>query len=369
MPLCPTRCLPFLLVLTACATPSLTTSRTIPPAWLSVPETARIRTLSVDAEGKVTTSAQPAAKVTADGPVRLADDTVGPKLVNGDKILAGPFLAIDSFDYLQGRDEVAFSAKRDDDYDIGLVGAQGSEIIWVPADPADEVQVAWAPRGSKISYVIRASGGDVVRTLHAPTSFEFGIPFPNATVQALAWDPPAERYAVVYSTPDASDRVEVLKYNGEERRMAVPPASTLDVEIEPFAAGAILLRPREIRYDEKVPLVFWIADDFAWSDARAALLRNARVALVLVRRVPDEALWLAARNTPWIDAGRAFVVAPNAAPQRGVTVITTDQALEAGRYRDQGGVVSVVPADIQSFAAGFIADQLKRTTATNGSSR
>lgn len=361
--------IPFLMLGTGC----VSTSRTIPPAWLSVPEAPRIRSVALAADGKVTTSADAPGPASSDGPIRVVRDEAGARIANGVKLLTDLFLDIESLDFSEARGEVAFSAKRDDDFDIGLVSSDGSPISWVPADPADEIAVQWAPRGSKISYVIRAGGGDVVRTLHVPTSFQFGVPFDYATVHALAWDPPAERYAAAYSTLTASDAVDVLEYSGEKRRTAVPPVERLDVQLEPLG-DAMLLRPRDLRYGEKIPLVVWQAAGYGWNDARAALMRNARVAIAVTRRLPDEAFWNAAAAIPWLDARRAFIVSGAAAASaaesaRNAILITGDQALTGGRYRRSGNVLSVPPAVVQSFAAGFIADSLERTTPANGSSR
>lgn len=358
----PARLFPFLLLFSGC----VSTSGIVPQAWLSVPQAPRIGSLSLADDGTVTTSAAAQPAPTAIGTIRIADPYTGPKLANGEQILTETFRAIDSFDVSESRGEVVFSAKKTDNFDIGLVAVDGSPIVWVPADPADEVQVQWAPKGSKISYVIRAPGGDVVRTLHVPTSFQFGVDFPNATIHALAWSPDANRYAVAYSTPLASDQVEVLPYSGEQRRIAVPAAVTLEVELERLAPGVILLRPRDLRYDERLPLVVWRADDFRWSDARAALIRQARVALVIATRDFD---WELVRR-PWIDAERAFVVG-SAAPGGGESVVSIvpDEAVPDGRYRRSGNVVAVAPAVVQSFAPGFIADQLKRNPPANGSSR
>ena len=369
------RLLPLLVALGGCATASdpasQTAAATIPREWMSVPAATRIGAVSLDAERKVTVAAEPAPARLTDGPIRIQSDPIRPRLMNGEKPITDQFAAIDSFDFSESRQEVIFSARREDNFDIGLAAADGSKVNWVPNDPADEVQVEWAPRGSKVSYVIRAKGGDVVRTLHIPTAMQFAVPFPMATIHALAWDPQAEQYAVAYSTPDASDRVEVLKYEGTERRTVIPPAATLDADIEPFAADAILLRPRDLRYDEKVPLAVWIGE-LAWSDARAALAKSARVAMIVTRRPPGEAFWKAVAELPWIDARRLFVVAPQpvtVAPAIAPVIITADPAVAGGQYRRDGNVVSVPPAVIQSFSAGFIADQLKRTTPTNGSSR
>jgi len=179
--------LPFLIVLSGC----VTGSPRIPKSWLSVPEAARIRSVALAADGKVTTGAEAPPKKPATFPH------------------ADTLAAIESFDTSESRQEVAFAAKKTagSSFDIGLVAVEGSDISWVPSDPADEVAVQWAPRGNKISYVVRAKAGDVVRTVHIPTSFQETVELPSSRVHALGWDPPADRYAVAYSSPDASDRV------------------------------------------------------------------------------------------------------------------------------------------------------------------
>lgn len=345
----------------------VTGSQPIPSAWLSVPVAARIGSVTLANDGTVTPSTLPQPARLSDGPIRVVVTGTGSTLMNGEKVLAEGLGPIDSLDLSEVRAEVAFSAKREKGFDIALIATEGGAVHWMPDDPSDELAVQWAPRGHKISFVIRATGGDLVRTLHIPTAYQFAIPFDGATIHALAWDPQAERYAVVYSTPDSSDRVEVLEYDGEGRRTAIAPERKLDVVVAPLAPGAIVLHPRDIRYDEKLPLVVWAADDFSWSDARAALLTRARVAVVVTTRPPDAELWRAIEGIAWMDAGRAFVVGASA-NRPGATVIAADPAL-TGRYERRGSLVAVPPAVVQSFAAGYIAAQLERDRPTNGSSR
>jgi hypothetical protein len=356
-------CLPFLAALTAC----VSTSRPIPNDWLSVPAATRIRSVNLGADGKVAPSSQPAQLTLPKKTIRLVTNAVGPMIANGEKALTEPFMAVDSFDLSDSRGEVVFSAKRDDDFDIGLVAVEGSEISWVPSDPADEVAVKWAPRGSKISYIVRTRFADVVRTLHVPTAFNFSVDFPFARISALGWDPQAERYAVAYSSPNASDAVDILKYSGEARTLAVPPAAKIDVDIQPFAGESILLQPVDIRYGEKLPLVIWRDENvLEWNDARAELMRTARVALVVTSMPPEEALLERANGTATIDTSRIFTV--NASVPTGVAV-NPDPYLAAGQFRRSGNVVTAPAAVVESFAARFIADQLKRDSPPNGSSR
>ncbi len=226
------------------------------------------------------------------------------RLVADGKVLTPRFAAIQSFDVSRERGEVVFSAKRADNFDIGLVSLQGSDIHWVPEDPADETDVRWAPRGNKVNYIIHTKAGDVVRTVHIPTAVQLSVDFPYATVRALAWNRPAERYWVVVSSADASERIESMQYDGRARRTDVPPEVRLDVAEEPVA-GSLLLRPSSMRYGEKLPLVVWVADPpFVWNDERGAMMRNRRVACAIMRHAPDDGFWAAVRAIPWIDRNR-----------------------------------------------------------------
>src|SRR5216684_4532871 len=218
----------WLLGLVGCSTALLP----LPSAWKTVPAAAVI--------GDYCAPFKCAAKAQAPA-VRI----VGNRIVNGDKTgdktLTPQFVAIDSFDVSLDRKEIVFSAKRKDNFDIGLVSLDGSDIHWVPEDPADEVGPIWAPRGNKVAYVVHGKTGDIVRTVHIPTATQLSVPFPYATVRAIAWDPPAERYFVVLSSPDASERVESVKYDGQAPRIEVPPEVTLNVATGPLG-GALLLR-------------------------------------------------------------------------------------------------------------------------------
>jgi len=236
--------------------------------------------------------------------VRIVDG----KLVNDGKELTPKFAAIESFDVSTDRGEVVFSAKRKDNFDIGLVALDGSDIHWVPEDPADEMQPVWAPRGNKVAYIVRGKAGDTVRTVHIPTATQLSVPFPYATVRALAWDVPAERYFMLLSSPDVSERVESVKYDGTAPRIEVAPEVRLDVATSPLG-GALVLRPATMRYGEKIPLVVWIANPpYQWDDDRGTLMRNKRVACAIMPRTPDDAFWAAVDATPWIDAQHVYVI-------------------------------------------------------------
>jgi hypothetical protein len=328
-----------LLLTAACATGL----RPIPDAWRSVPEASRITDLCTH----VTCAARPLVPEV---------HIINGRLYNRERDLTPPLLVVREFDVSVERREVVFSAKHGESFDVGLVSLDGSDIHWVPPERVDETDPQWAPRGNKVSYIVHTARGDVVRTVHIPTAAQLSVDFAGAQVDALAWDPPAERYAVIVESPEASQRVESTKYDGQERRTVVPPAVKLDVTAEPLA-GALVLRPQSMRYDEKLPLVVWLDDHpLRWSDERAALLRNARVAVAIVTKMPEAAFWNEVGKTKWIDATRTTIVGGSG---NGKSIIE-DKSVPAGFYRDEGGVVRV--GKVQSFAAGYIAQELN----TNG---
>src|SRR3954465_1779563 len=166
-----------LLFLAGCASASMP----VPAAWESVPSAA--------------SAGDYCAHLDCAANLRLASvRTWENQLFNGSKALTPKFAAIDSFDVSFARKEVVFSAKRKDNFDIGLVSMDGSDIHWVPEDPADEVDVQWARRGNKASYVLHTTGGSIVRTVHIPTATPLSVAFPNSQIDALSWEPAAERF-------------------------------------------------------------------------------------------------------------------------------------------------------------------------------
>ncbi|HEX6642604.1 MAG TPA: hypothetical protein VF215_15905, partial [Thermoanaerobaculia bacterium] len=139
---------------------------------------------------------------------------------------------------------------------------------------------------------------------------------------------------------------------------------------------ATLLHPHDIRYDEKLPLVVWQSSDNSWSDARAELLTKHRLAVIVTTRPLDADFWRAVSAIKFLDPKRTFVVGstadrrpPTADSMPDSVIIAADPTIATARYLRRGNLVTVAPAVVQSFAAGYIAEQLERNPPTNGSSR
>lgn len=227
--------------------------------------------------------------------------------------------SIDSFDLDPKGKEVAFSAQHDGSFDVAVVSSDGGEPRWVAPERADERLVRWAPRGNKISYVISTYGGSTVRTVHLPTSVQLSVALPLTEVTDLAWQPAAERFAAVVSTPAASPHVLTMKYGGEEQR-AITAATKLDAEMDQLGeSGDVVLIPAHPKYGRKYPVVVVFDGDsrFAWSDAAASVFRSFDV--ITVRTTENRAKDLAALRTqlaqlPFADQSRIVFVAIG--PQR-----------------------------------------------------
>jgi len=335
------------LLLAGCASASIT----VPPDWESVPKAAPA--------GDYCSHFECAANLRLAN-IRVADN----QLFNGSKALTPKFAAIDSYDVSFARKEVVFSAKRKDNFDIGLVSMDGSDIHWIPEDPLDETSVQWAPRGNKVSYILHTATGSIVRTVHIPTATPLSTDLPATQIDAVSWEPKAERFALVVESPDTSPHVVSMTYSGEKRQDILPPSDHLDVVVEPIG-GVLVMRPNAVRYNERLPLAVWFDDKpFAWSDARAALMRNARVAIAIAPKVGAE-FWSEINAVPWIDNTRTYAVNARQSTNAAI-VINGDASIPAHRFVRRGNTLSVPPAVVQSFAAAYIADDLKGTAPPNG---
>jgi hypothetical protein len=290
------------------------------------------------------------------------------RLFNGSKPLTPPFAAIDSFDVSLERKEIVFSAKRTNNFDVGLVSIDGSDIHWIPEDPADEVNAQWAPRGNKVSYILHTAGGSIVRTVHIPTGTPLSVDLQRTQVDALAWEPKAERFALVLESPDRSQHLVSMTYAGEQRQELLAASEWLSVSLEPIG-GVLVMRPNDMRYNEKLPLVIWIdPKPFAWSDARAALMRSSRVAIAITPKL-DDSFWIDIKTVGWIDSNRTYVVNGTGAEAAGGAIVIAAETgpwLQPHHYTRRGNTLRVRPAVVQSFAAAFIADDLKGTPPPNG---
>ena len=190
------------------------------------------------------------------------------------------FPAIDSYDVAPKEGEVVFSAKREKGFDVGIVAATGGEVNWVPSDPGDERHVTWAPRGSKVAYAIESADATYIRSVHVPTSFQLTFDLPLTVVHAIAWEPRAERIAMVIESPTSSASVDWAEYNGEKRATLVPPSRTLATSTDRIAwvgGSATVLPPSPVRYGERLPLVVSLSSGRAigWSDTPISIAMPA----------------------------------------------------------------------------------------------
>lgn len=286
------------------------------------------------------------------------------------RALTPVFSAIDSFDLSPDGKEVVFSARGEKGFDVGLVSFEGGNINWISPDPADERNVSWAPRGNKVTYWIDTAGGLLVRTVHIPTSFQLPIDLPLTAASAIAWEPKAERFAMIVSSPDASSRIDIMKYGGESRATLVPPSRRSEIEVlAPIGADGIAIAPKPLRYGERYPVALWLRGDgiFRWNDARATL-RDAGIGIIVTPRGAgelDDAFWRDVEEQGWIDREQVFVLAPT-----DIAMVATEGTLDdqkRGLTRTNDILVSEEGGStLESLAAQWVAVRVKGQSESNG---
>lgn len=308
----------------------------------------------------------------SEGFVAIQASATGESLIkvtpDGIRPLSDEFRKIDSFDISPDDRELVLSADTGQSLDVGLLSSDGGEVQWVYPDPLPERGVTWAPRGNKVSYVVETTAGALLRTVHVPTSFQLTVDFPLSAITATAWEPNAEKFAVVSSALTRGPRIELLRYNGEDRQTLWAAPGDLRAEFDQVG-NALLLQPAILRYEKRYPLVVWITEEspFQWNSARASLHRSGKVATAIARPGDAAALRKAVADRPWVDKSRVFVVYSEGGRDlndfAGSTIIAPSAEM-ADQYEIRGNnpVEVRVPrreaAVIEAFAADFIRSQL-----------
>lgn len=265
---------------------------------------------------------------------------------------------IDSVDVSPDGKEVVVSGRRDKSYDIALVSADGSEAKWVYPDVLDEVNVTWAPRGSKITYAVEAPFGTMLRSVHVPTSWQLAVDFPFARVESIVWEPKAEQFAVVKQGAAERPNVEMISFGGEIRK-PITGSANVPGEVEPLGEG-VLIRSDVARYNEKVPLVIVISEEpFRFREATSRLREAGSAVAILPSRSGGEIETL--KKSPWVDAGRSFIIS-RGSEATGVRTYRIVEAGETSIVMLPGGEVRVSGPDadrLESTAADLIIRRIR----------
>lgn len=231
-------------------------------------------------------------------------------------LFSEPLRRIDSFAVSPDGKELVLSADRAGNFDIALASTAGGDPRWIAPDSLPETGVSWAPRGNKVTYRIRTLDGTLIRTVHVPTAIPLTVDMPLSEVRDLAWEPRAERFAVIVSSAQTGESIQTMRYGGEERARIVGFGGEAEANADrlpPPFGEAVLFAPRSIRYGQKRPLVVWITEDspVAWNAVRADIQRELNAG-ILVLSTPASALgtsfWSAVFEKPWVNPSALFVV-------------------------------------------------------------
>jgi hypothetical protein len=294
---------------------------------------------------------------------------------DGSTSVSAAFPRIDSFDLAPRGEELVFSALRDGNFDVAIASTDGKKVNWVPADGADEVAVTWAPRGNKVSFLIRRPDTTLVRSVHVPTSFQLTFETPLEKVRSLAWEPRAERFAMILDGPVVPPHIDSVEYSGANREALVQPGRKLAREPERVAFGtadAVLVPPRTVRYGEKAPLFVTLTDEpLAWDDAARDLdsLEGGELRLRPADWMDGAPLAQLVAGLPWASADEVVVIVesfgsatPTPVPGAGQTVIRTGTKPRRGRFFNEnklpsGGVV--VTAETWAGAMEYLRERFQ----------
>ena len=290
--------------------------------------------------------------------------------------LAGPFRKVDSYDVSPDEKEFVIAADAGKGFDVAVGSTSSSALRPVGSEVLPETMVSWAPRGNKITYLLETGDGTIVRTVHVPTAFQVAAAFDGARVEGLAWEPRAERFAVVLSSPSASGHIRTVAYGGEAPTELLAPelSQTAPVErLQESSRDDLVTAPRAIRYGQRYPVVIWTAvqEPYAWNDARAAVIRNSDVGVIVTPRAVgelDQPFWASVLSYPWVDSRRLFVVAGSVSDQfiapddlsAPVTVIVPGSESE-GTITAKGAITVRAPSHdggVEWAAADYIAARL-----------
>ncbi len=293
----------------------------------------------------------------------------------GENDVTPVFPSIESMDVAPRGDEIVFSARRENGFDVAIASPDGKTVNWVAPDRADEVGVTWAPRGNKVSFLMRGADSTLVRSVHVPTAFQLTFDTPAMRVRAIAWEPRAERFAMGLDGPAASPHIDWIEYAGTNRESLVAPRHVLKREPEGVAFGsgsALLLPPATIRYGERQPLFVRLTDEpLSWS-SELLDLESLGGAILLVRATSWGAAPLAAlqNELKWVDPDAIVVIdsASSVLPKvadglaKGQTLLTLGTKQASGRFFSQrelpaGG--SAVTAENWQGAMKFLRERFK----------
>jgi hypothetical protein len=255
------------------------------------------------------------------GPGR--DDRVSLKRLSwadGSEVHLGDFEGAPAFDLDLDRDEeeLVISARRNGSRGIAIVNARKERMNWVPADPGDEVMPRWAPRGYKVSYVIRHASGDLLRTVHVPTSAMTLVDFPHAMVAGFDWFPDGDHLVVSVSSILESDHLLEVHYEQGLRRELLEPEYRFERELDRISgtpAGTVMVMPLRVSYADRHPLVIWTrrgsSGGMPFDSVLVPLLERSELALLLVNGGAgelDRPFWDDLARTEWIDPSMVWLV-------------------------------------------------------------
>ena len=92
---------------------------------------------------------------------------------------------------------IAFFARSEDGFDVSVMDADGSDVVALTDDPANDVSPAWSPDGDRIVFVSDRNGAADLYVVDADGANEERLTDDPAPDEAFAWSPDGDRIAYV----------------------------------------------------------------------------------------------------------------------------------------------------------------------------
>ncbi len=113
---------------------------------------------------------------------------------------------------------IAYASEKEDNVDIYVMQADGSELVRLTTDPAEDTHPDWSLDGARIAFVSDRTGAAQVYVMNADGTGQTQI----SDTPEEKWNPrwsPDGRQLVFYGAPEpGNDSVYVMNADGSERR-------------------------------------------------------------------------------------------------------------------------------------------------------
>jgi Tol biopolymer transport system component len=113
---------------------------------------------------------------------------------------------------------IAFGSKRDDNNDVYVMNADGTDPIRLTDDPAPDGEPAWSPDGSTIAFTSERDDERRIFLMNSDGSNQRRVGAGPGSEYAPRWSPDGSRLTFYATVAPGDDRIYVMNADGTDRR-------------------------------------------------------------------------------------------------------------------------------------------------------